>query len=115
MKNNINNFIELTPKQIFPDLPDDPRKDGGMITQKQIRYIYVLIKQYDISKEDLEQYEFAYFDTTQARNFIDIIKERRFYCFDMEELNLTSEERQQYIKKKEEQDIYNLNLNDCIF
>lgn len=71
-------FINLKPKEIFPDLPD-ARKDGGVASTKQIGYVYVLAKQNNIPKEDLEQIEFRNFSTSEISAFIDDIKNGYFY------------------------------------
>lgn len=71
-------FINLKPKEIFPDLPD-ARKDGGVASMKQIGYVYVLAKQNNIPKEDLEQIEFRHFSIQEISTFIDAIKNGEFY------------------------------------
>lgn len=71
-------FINLKAQEIFPDLPD-ARKDGGMASMKQIGYVYVLAKQNNIDKSDLEQIEFRHFTTSQISEFIDDIKAGKFY------------------------------------
>lgn len=71
-------FINLKPKEIFPDLPD-ARKDGGVASMKQIGYVYVLAKQNNIPKEELEQIEFRHFSTSEISDFIEAIKNGQFY------------------------------------
>lgn len=71
-------FINLKAKEIFPDLPD-ARKDGGVASIKQIGYVYVLAKQHNIPKEDLEQIEFRHFSIKEISEFIDAIKAGEFY------------------------------------
>lgn len=71
-------FINLKAQEIFPDLPD-ARRDGGVASMKQIGYVYVLAKQNNIDKADLEQIEFRHFSTSQISEFIDDIKAGRFY------------------------------------
>ena len=74
----LEDFFNLKAKEVFPDF-EEPRKEGGLITQKQIAYVYVLQKKYDIEKEDLERTNFRHFTSQEARDFIDLIKEGRFY------------------------------------
>lgn len=71
-------FIDLKAKEIFPDLPD-ARKDGGVASMKQIGYVYVLAKQNNIPKEDLEKIEFRHFSISEISEFIDDIKTGKFY------------------------------------
>lgn len=77
-KNPLSDFFDLKTKEIFPNF-EEPRKEGSLITQKQIAYVYVLAKQFEIEKEDLEDTEFRHFTAEEAREFIDLIKEGRFY------------------------------------
>ena len=74
----MNRFINLKAREIFPDLPD-ARKDGGVATMKQIGYVYVLAKQNNILKEDLEQIDFRHFSIQEISEFIDTIKSGQFY------------------------------------
>lgn len=74
----MNRFINLKAREIFPDLPD-ARKDGGVATMKQIGYVYVLARQNNIPKEDLEQIEFRHFSIQEISEFIDAIKAGQFY------------------------------------
>lgn len=74
----MNRFINLKASEIFPDLPD-ARKDGGVASMKQIGYVYVLAKQNNIPKEDLEQIEFRHFSISEISNFINAIKDGEFY------------------------------------
>lgn len=71
-------FMDLEPKEIFPDLPD-VRKDAGLITSKQIRYMYVLIRQYGLDKEEVEDLGFRHFTSEQATELIESIQNGTFY------------------------------------
>ena len=77
-KNPLSSFFDLKTKEIFPDF-EEARKEGGLISQKQIAYVYVLAKQFNIENEDLEDTEFRHFSAEEAREFIDLIKEGKFY------------------------------------
>ena len=71
-------FMDLEPKEIFPDLPD-VRKDAGLITSRQIRYIYVLIREYNLDKEEVEELGFRHFTSEEATELIESIKDNTFY------------------------------------
>ena len=47
----IDDFIFDSSKDVCPNMD---RTDAGLITQKQIRFIYVLIKQYNLDKAEVE-------------------------------------------------------------
>lgn len=74
----LEDFFSLKTKEVFPDF-EEPRQEASMITQKQIAYVYILQKQYNIDKDDLEDTEFRHFTAKEAREFIDLIKEGKFY------------------------------------
>jgi hypothetical protein len=74
----LEDFFNLKTKEVLPEF-EEPRQEASMITQKQIAYVYVLQKQHNIDKEDLEKTNFRHFTSQEARDFIDLIKEGRFY------------------------------------
>lgn len=76
-KKKLEDFFKLKAKEIFENF-EEPRKEGGLITQKQIAYVYVLAREYDIDKNALEDLEFRKFSSSQARELIDSIKDGTF-------------------------------------
>ena len=81
----IDDFIFDSSKDVCPGMD---RTDAGLITQKQIRYIYVLIKQYDLDKAEVEATGFRHMTSQEASNLIDSIQNGTFGIEQKEDTSL---------------------------
>lgn len=72
----IDDFILNSKNEVFDNLD---RSDAGLITQKQIRYVYVLARENNIPKEELDALEFRGMSSDEASELIESLQNGTFY------------------------------------